>query len=566
MKNLFLDDLEIETNGEEESSDDSDVSENQDPIEPSSSNTFVAKDGTVWNQLPPNFHQTSTHNIVRQRSGPLRSTETMSVCDTFKCIFTNEMIDIIIRHTNKKAKHVYETYNTNNPTKTQLEWKDLTVREFNSFLGILITCGVNHSNTQFSLDMWKTNSYPLYRASMGHNRFRSILRFIRFDDANTREERHQIDKAAPIRDLWSMLNSNLRKYYRPTENLTIDEQLFPYRGRMKFKQYIPSKPAKYGIKIWWICDAENYYPLTGQIYTGKSSTGREVNQGERVVKELVAPYKGSGRNITTDNFFTTLPLAKHLLSWNLTIVGTLKKNKSYIPQEMAPSNSRQVFSTVYGFQNNVTICSYVPKKKKAVILLSTMHHTIATSGEKEKPEIVHFYNKTKSGVDVMDHLLGQYSTQRKTNRWPLALFYNIVDIAALAAYLVYTANNYMIKKRSNARSIFLRQLGEELSLPMIQDRSQNIQVMRHFSSRTGIECMLQKSTVIADETAVASTSRVAEKDKTGRKKVVGSCYICYNKQIRKRRKTRKNCAECCKPICNEHCKMISKCNICYEKE
>ncbi|XP_018407391.1 PREDICTED: piggyBac transposable element-derived protein 4-like [Cyphomyrmex costatus] len=355
MRNLFLDEeQESETNREEESSDDSDASESQDPTETSSANTFVAKDGTVWNQLPPDFHQTPAHNVVRQRSGPHQSTETMSVCDTFRCIFTDEMIDIIIRHTNKKAKRVYETYNTNNPTKTQLEWKDLTVREFNLFLGILITSGVNHSNTQYGLDMWKTNSYPLYRASMGYIRFRNILRFIRFDDANTREERQQLDKAAPIRDLWSMLNSNLQKYYRPTENLTIDEQLFPYRGRMKFKQYIPSKPAKYGIKIWWICDAENYYPLTGQIYTGKPSTGRDINQGERVVKELVAPYKGFGRNITTDNFFTTLPLAKHLLSWNLTIVGTLKKNKSYIPQEMAPSNVRQVFSTLLQYTDSKT--------------------------------------------------------------------------------------------------------------------------------------------------------------------------------------------------------------------
>lgn len=98
--------------------------------------------------------------------------------------------------------------------------------------------------------MWKTTSYPLYRASIGIYRFWNILRFLRFDDANTREERQRTDKAAPMRDLWTMLNSNLRKYYRPTENLTVDEQLFPYRGRTKFTQYIPSKPAKYGIKVW----------------------------------------------------------------------------------------------------------------------------------------------------------------------------------------------------------------------------------------------------------------------------------------------------------------------------
>ena len=125
--------------------------------------------------------------------------------------------------------------------------------------------------------MWKSTSYPLYRATIGMNRFRAILRFIRFDDANTRQARTEQDKAALIRDVWTMFNSNLSNMYKPTENLTIDKQLYPDRGHTKFTQYIPSKPAKYGIKIWWICDAENAYPLKGIIYTGKVCNVQEKN-------------------------------------------------------------------------------------------------------------------------------------------------------------------------------------------------------------------------------------------------------------------------------------------------
>lgn len=67
-------------------------------------------------------------------------------------------------------------------------------------------------------------------------------------------------------------------------------------------------------------DVKNLYLLKGLIYTGKTGNALEVNQGERVVKELVVLYKGSGRNIRIDNFFKSLPLAKHLLTWNLTIL------------------------------------------------------------------------------------------------------------------------------------------------------------------------------------------------------------------------------------------------------
>ena len=72
---------------------------------------------------------------------------------------------------------------------------------------------------------------------MGLNRFRAILRFIRFDNANTRQARTEQDKAVLIRDVWTMFNSNLCEMYKPTKNSTIDEQLYPYRGHTKFTQY-----------------------------------------------------------------------------------------------------------------------------------------------------------------------------------------------------------------------------------------------------------------------------------------------------------------------------------------
>nr|XP_036220162.1 piggyBac transposable element-derived protein 4-like [Bactrocera oleae] len=130
------------------------------------------------------------------------------------------------------------------------------------------------SNTDHTFDMWHSNSYPQYPAMMGLTRFHNILRFLRFNDGNTRSERKKEDKEAPIRDVWTMFNLNLAQMYKPTANLTIDEQLYPYRGRTGFTQYIPSKPAKYGIKIWWICDAENAYPLQGIMYTGKTDNTR----------------------------------------------------------------------------------------------------------------------------------------------------------------------------------------------------------------------------------------------------------------------------------------------------
>ena len=163
--------------------------------------------------------------------------------------------------------------------------------------------------------MQKGDALPLLRAALSRDQFKMMFRFIRFDNENTRAERAQTDEAAPKQDIWIMLNRNLEKAYKPYECITIHEQLFPFKGHTKFTQYIPSKPATYCIKVFWACYASNAYPLQGQIYAGKPiDCPRQVNVGERTVLSLVSLFKSSGKNVTTDNFFTTMELVKVLNS------------------------------------------------------------------------------------------------------------------------------------------------------------------------------------------------------------------------------------------------------------
>ncbi|CAB3251546.1 unnamed protein product [Arctia plantaginis] len=277
------------------------------------------------------------------------------------------------------------------------------------------------------------------------------------------------------------------------------------------------------------------YPLQGIIYTGKTDGTREKNQGERVVKELTSPYRGSGRNVCMDNFFTTLPVAKHLLSWNVTIVVTIKKNKPYIPSVMGANKTRKQYSTVFGFHEKVTMCSYGPKKNKAVILLSTMHSDASVGDDaKQKPEIIIFYNKYKAGVDTMDQMVRRYTSQRRSSRWPMALFFNMLDISSLASYIIYYENNKMIVKKTTERRQFMRKLSEELALPMIEHRTANPQVIRHFSTKIAVESILGHALA---ETIEINPGPVVPKDKTGRKKLTGSCHVCNALPIKRRRKT-----------------------------
>lgn len=47
-----------------------------------------------------------------------------------------------------------------------------------------------------------------------------------------------------------------------------------FRGRLSFRQYMPAKPTKYGIKVWMAANSSNSYVLNFAVYLGKEVDGR----------------------------------------------------------------------------------------------------------------------------------------------------------------------------------------------------------------------------------------------------------------------------------------------------
>jgi hypothetical protein len=272
----------------------------------------VSKDGTVWQTNSFSEAQTLARNVLRQKGGPAGFTKMMTCKDVFKTILSEEICDFILSESNRKWKHIIQIHNekliqkypnvSTRPEKKGFE--PFCSTELDAFLGILIVCGLHRLNKEPVHVLYKNDGLPLVRAAMSRDRFNLFLKCIRFDNDTTRQERLASDKAAPVSDIWLMLNHNLEKAYKPHECITVDEQIFPFRGHTRFTQYIPSKPSKYGIKVFWASNALTGYPLRGIMYTGKLPDGeRQTNIGERMVLDLVAPYRNSGRNITCDNCF-----------------------------------------------------------------------------------------------------------------------------------------------------------------------------------------------------------------------------------------------------------------------
>lgn len=236
---------------------------------------------------------------------------------------------------------------------------------------------------------------------------------------------------------------------------------------------MPSKPTKYGLKLWVACDAKTSYAWRMQAYTGRPgpSGTPEKNLAARVVMDLTRGLEH--RLVTCDNFFTSYGLARALHRNNLSLLGTIRRNKPELPSEFLSARGREVFSTKFAFSELATLVSYVPRRNRTVLLLSTRHSTPEIDSRRKdgKPQVILDYNRTKGGVDNLDKLLAAYSCRRMTERWPVALFHNILDVSAYNAYVIWreTHPEWMPGKR-NGRRLFLEQLGRDLVTPLIMRR------------------------------------------------------------------------------------------------
>ena len=110
-----------------------------------------------------------------------------------------------------------------------------------------------------------------------------------------------------ISEVWNSFIENCKKYYVPNFDLTIDKQLFPYKTRCPFIQYMANKPDKFGIKFWLLADAQTKYLCNEKPYLGKDPTRSSCTDlpGD-VCWNLLQPYLGKGYNVTTDNYRTLL--------------------------------------------------------------------------------------------------------------------------------------------------------------------------------------------------------------------------------------------------------------------
>jgi len=177
-----------------------------------------------------------------------------------------------------------------------------------------------------------------------------------------------------------------------------------------------------------------------------------------------------------DNWFTSVPLTQKLLAdYKLTVIGTIKRNKREFPNEFIDLKyiNRKAYSSLFLFANNLVAVSFKSKPDKLVTLISSLHDDITIDETNKKPIIIMNYNETKGGVDSFDQMCQNMNAGRKTQRWPLCIFYNMINIASINAYVIYLHNfrkNNTSGSKPLSRFQFMIRLQEQLCEDWMRSR------------------------------------------------------------------------------------------------
>ena len=339
-----------------------------------------------------------------------------------------DLMEEFARHTNAAAPH---------------DWRHTTVQELYAFLGVHLFMGIDRLP---STEMYWCSGYQhsTITSIFSRDRFKQLHRFFRIVPAPI--------AAAPrnpiphVRALAEKLNRSFAAHFTPIQHLALDEAMVAYKGRSPIKQYIPSKPHKWGYKIY--CLASENYLLHFEVYEGKEDNPSVEGATYDTVIRMVQQYQNQQLILFTDNWFTSPTLMNALKDRGIRLCGSVRRNRKgmpNIPKERIDSLRKGEW--IQHQKGDMSLAVWKDQKAVFVLYNHVSPRSAATldrwSDEDEKisigcPQAIHDYFYHARSVDIINQLHYSYHMGRKARRcWPRLAWW-LLDMCILNAFKLWS--------------------------------------------------------------------------------------------------------------------------------
>lgn len=400
----------------------------------------------------------------------------------FELFFSDDLVDHLVGQTNLYARQKIAV-------KADKNWREVTSRDMKAYLGIRVYMSIlrlPQTAMYWSKDQMFGNL--AIRRVMKRDRFDKIQQYLHLADRRQNPQKGQPghDKLHLVRPVLQDVLDKCLLHYNPHQNQSVDEAMVKFRGRLSFRQYMPAKPTKYGIKLWMRANPENGYTHEFQVYTGKENNTPEVGLSTRVVLDMSRKIWGRNHIVNIDNYFTSPDLLKRLLKQKTYARGTVRQNRKEFPKQMLQKKDVKQQGE-YKTAQKGELTATVWMDKKPIFMLSTAEDpaTIASTVQRKSrggepkevpaPSVIQHYNNNMNGVDVADQLRTEYCTYRTSKKWWRYLFWFLFDVAVTNGFVMMreSAGHQQRSKNNRVKARTVVDFRTNLAKQLIGDYTDN---------------------------------------------------------------------------------------------
>ena len=129
---------------------------------------------------------------------------------------------------------------------------------------------------------------PKVKNVMPRNRFGKLNQYLHLNNNSNALPREDANynKLFKVRPLLDVITKQFREVYNPAQNLSIDEAMIAFKGRLSIKQYMPQKPIKRGIKVWCCASSENGFVSGGWLKGWRRRDKPEFSRCQRSYTDI----------------------------------------------------------------------------------------------------------------------------------------------------------------------------------------------------------------------------------------------------------------------------------------
>lgn len=367
----------------------------------------------------------------------VRMADDASILDFYRLFLNDEVMNLILLETNRYG------------AESIPNWDPINTNDLHRLFALVMLTGIIRKPTLKSY--WTVDpklSTPYFNSIMTRDKFLRILAALHFVD-NTLPSTSRSNKIDPILKL---LTKRFEAVYQPKKHIAIDETLLLYKGRLIFKQYIPNKRARFGMKGYVLAESDSGYIYKYSLYQGKdreNAANVDVSQGvaHRIVLDLMDGLLDSGYELIMDNWYNSPALMKELYERKTYAYGTLRSNRKHVPKDIKKKDPDTflkkgecqyftcdpVLTGCWVDRNFITFCS----NKHSEFQLQELEKRARDGTPKYKPGPIMDYNLYMGGVDLADQYIKYYHMDRRTIKWYKKLFFHLVDMSVHNSYVIY---------------------------------------------------------------------------------------------------------------------------------